>query len=62
MKRERRKFSASFKSKIAIEALKEQMTLHELVKKYDVHPNQITRWKREFFFLENDEHSNIEYI
>lgn len=51
MKRERRKFSASFKSKIAIEALKEQMTLHELVKKYDVHPNQITRWKREFFFF-----------
>jgi transposase len=51
MKRERRKFSAAFKSKVAIEALKEQMTLQELAKKYDVHPNQITGWKREF--LEN---------
>ena len=46
MKRERRKFSAAFKSKVAIEALKEQMTLQELAKKFDVHPNQITGWKR----------------
>jgi len=51
MKRERRKFSAAFKSKVAIEALKEQMTLQELAKKFDVHPNQITCWKRDF--LEN---------
>jgi transposase-like protein len=48
MKRERRKFSAAFKSKVVIEALKEQMTLQELAKKFDVHPNQITGWKREF--------------
>lgn len=51
MKRERRKFSAAFKSKVAIEALKEQMTLQELAKKFDVHPNQITGCKRDF--LEN---------
>ena len=51
MKRERRKFSAAFKSKVAIEALKEQMTLQELAKKFDVHPNQITGWKR--VFIEN---------
>jgi transposase len=48
MKRERRKFNAAFKSKVAIEALKEQMTLQELAKKFDVHPNQITVWKRDF--------------
>ncbi len=41
MKRERRKFSSAFKSKVTIEALKEQMILRELSKKYDVHPNQI---------------------
>ena len=41
MKRTKRKFSASFKAKVALEALKENDTLAELAKKYDVHPNMI---------------------
>lgn len=44
----RRSFSAEFKAKVAIEALKEQQTLQELAQKYDVHPNQISSWKQEF--------------
>jgi transposase len=39
MKRKRKKFKAAFKSKVAIETLKEQMTLQGLAKKFDVHPN-----------------------
>jgi transposase-like protein len=48
MKRTKRKFSASFKAKVALEALKENDTLAELAKKYDVHPNMISKWKQEF--------------
>lgn len=46
-KKTRRKFSASFKSKVALEALKERMTLSELAAKYELHPNQITNWKKQ---------------
>ena len=47
MKKSRRKFSSKFKSKVAIEALKERNTIQELASKYEVHPNQISTWKRE---------------
>ena len=48
MKRTRRKFKSEFKSKVAIEAIKERLTLAELAKKYELHPNQISLWKQEF--------------
>jgi transposase-like protein len=47
MKRSRRKFSSKFKSKVAIEALKERFTIQDLASKYEVHPNQISTWKKE---------------
>ncbi len=47
-KTSRRKFTAEFKAKVCIEALKEQQTIEALSKKYDLHPTQINNWKREF--------------
>jgi transposase len=48
MKASRRKFSGAFKAQVAIEALKERDSLAELSKKFEVHPNMISKWKQEF--------------
>jgi transposase-like protein len=50
-KQTRRKFSAAFKAKVALEAVKNQQTLAELAKKFEVNPVVISKWKAEF--LEN---------
>nr|WP_244574492.1 IS3 family transposase [Cohaesibacter sp. ES.047] len=41
----RKRYSADFKAKVALEAIREELTLSELSKKYDVHPNMISTWK-----------------
>ena len=47
MRRKRRNHSPAFKSKVALAALQEDLTMPELVKKYDVHVNQISDWKKQ---------------
>lgn len=42
MKTSRRKFSASFKAKVSIEAIKEQTSLPDLAAKFELHPAQIS--------------------
>ncbi len=43
----RRNFSAAFKAKAALEALSGDQTLAELAACHKVHPNLITKWKRQ---------------
>jgi transposase len=43
----RRNFSAAFKAKVALEALAGEATLGELSARHKVHPNLITKWKRQ---------------
>ena len=45
--RKRRNHSALFKSKVALAALKGDKTITELAAQFEVHPNQITDWKRQ---------------
>lgn len=47
-KKNRRKFSADFKAKVVLDALKELSTIEDLARKYELHPNQIRIWKKEF--------------
>jgi len=44
----RRKFTAAFKTKVVLEALKERQSLADLAQKYELQPTQISAWKREF--------------
>ena len=44
---QRRKFTSEFKARVVRAALREDKTLAQLASEYDVHPNQITEWKRQ---------------
>ncbi len=44
-RRPRRNHSPAFKAKVAMEAIKGEVTLAELAQRYDVHPNQINQWR-----------------
>jgi len=48
MKAKRRKHSAAFKAQVAIEAIKERESMAELSKRFEVHPQIISKWKQEF--------------
>ena len=47
MATQRNHYSAEFKAKVALEALKEQRTLAELGSAYGVHPTLVAQWKRQ---------------
>ena len=54
MRKTRRKPTSEFKSKVAIEALKERYSLSELAERFELHPNQISQWKQEFLEKSKD--------
>jgi len=43
----RRNFTDQFKAKVALEALRGDKTIQEIAAKYQVHPNQVSTWKRQ---------------
>ena len=51
MRRTRRQFTAAFKARVALEAIRELETLNEIAVRFEISPIMISRWKKEF--LEN---------
>ncbi len=46
-KRPRRNHGAAFKARVALEAIKGERTIIELAEQFQIHPNQITKWKKQ---------------
>ena len=44
----KRKFTADFKLKVVLEVLKEKDTLAVISRRHELHPNQISDWKKQF--------------
>ena len=44
---QRKTYSADFKAKVAIAAIKGQQTVNEIASFYSVHPNQVMMWKKQ---------------
>ena len=64
-KTRRKRYSAEFKAKVALEAIRGDQTISELASRYELHPNMITTWKRqavdnmaEAFSSKSDERSS----
>jgi transposase len=45
--RKRKNYSGAFKAKVALEALRGEKTVSELSSRFEIHPNLITKWKRD---------------
>lgn len=47
MSKKRKQYSADFKAKVALAAIRETETTSELAARYGLHPTQINQWKRQ---------------
>ena len=45
--RKRKQYSATFKAKVALEALKEENTVAQIASDYEIHPTMVSAWRRE---------------
>jgi transposase-like protein len=68
MPESRRRHSAEFKFKVALEAAKGLKTISEIASEFSLHPNQVSQWKQqlleggEVLFRQSEGHSEREYL
>ncbi|WP_420634240.1 transposase [Candidatus Palauibacter sp.] len=43
----RRRFTAEFKARVALEALRERDSVQAIARRHELHPNQVSTWKRQ---------------
>lgn len=63
---QRKQFAAALKAKVAIEAVKSEKTINQIASIYQVHPNQVYKWKKQALDLlpkamsdrRNNDHTN----
>ena len=66
MRRKRRKLPGEFKARVALAALRGDQTLNEVAAQYELHPNQVSSWRKELleaakdFFSDRREHRQKE--
>jgi transposase-like protein len=58
MTKQRNHYSADFKAKVALAAIKGQQTINEIASCYSVHPNLVLQWKKQALLALPDAFSN----
>jgi transposase-like protein len=43
----RKRYTAEFKAKVALEALRGELTANQIAARFEVHPSQIALWKKQ---------------
>lgn len=53
-KKERRSFSKEFKEKVVLLIIEERRSIQDVAQAFDIHPNVIHRWNREYLLYKNN--------
>ena len=46
--KDRKNYGSEFKAKVAMEAVVGRLTINEIAKRFEVHPVQVSKWKKQF--------------
>ena len=46
--KKRKVYKPEFKAKVALEAAKGRLTINQIAKQFQIHPNQVSTWKKQF--------------